>query len=468
MYLLISLVILFISYRLFRKASGTLDVRKINISSFVFFSLFIMTFIGSLQIQYGLIADGYVPENDSLRTYGWMIVMYALIAVPIGMLIACRLFKVNSMREFISQYNSSPLYFRDNSWESSFKHSQYLFSLLSIFTVIFIIYMHGERTPLFHLLLGSQDYMEMGMLRHESGFANIEYGEYMRIVIAPLAAFSSVFAYSAYCYVKSMKKKMDIIWLTFMVIFSLLINTYALVKNPIIYWLLGFIVVHILIEERVSFKFILMSALVFIGFIGLSTIFIQGAREDIDIVDLLSVVTVSAEVFANRITYGQLFGTYLSLDIFPDTLPHIFFSSTGNFIHQLLNLPFSPDYGRLIMSIWRPDWPTAGHCTTYFMGEAWANFGLIGILVAPFWVGFIIQAFHIGLLRLKKTPFNVALYGFSFTIIPIMTGFQGFYYPEGFIEYFIIVALIYASALIIKSIGSPQSISGVRNMRLSV
>jgi hypothetical protein len=452
MYLLISALVLFVSYRLFKKASGTLDVREINISSFVFYSLFIMTFIGSLQIQYNLIADGYVPEDDRLRTYGWMVVMYAMLVVPIGMLIACRLFKVDSMRTLVSQYNASPLSFQDNSWESGFKHSQYFFSLLSILAVLLIIYLHGERTPLFHLLLGSQDYMGMGMLRHDSGLVNIEYGEYMRVIISPLAAFSSVFAYSAYCYVKSKKQSIDIIWLVLMVLFSLLINTYALVKNPIIYWLVGFVVVHILITGKLRIKVLILIAGVFISLIGFSTIFIQGAREYIESVSLLSVLTISVKVFFNRITYGQLFGTYLCLDIFPETLPHIFFSSTGNFIHQLFNMPFSPDYGRLVMSIWRPDWPTAGHCTTYFMGEAWANFGLIGILLAPFWVGFFIQTFHIGLLRLRKTAFNVALYGFSFTIIPTMTGFQGFYYPEGFIEYFIIIIMMYATASIIKSL----------------
>jgi len=457
MYLLISVLILFISYYLFKKASGTLDIRQLNISSFVFYSLFLMTFIGSLQIQYDLlIPESYVPQDDNLRTHGWMVVMYAMIMVPIGMLIACWLFRVGSMRNLVHQYYVTPLDFKDIFWESCFKHSQYIFSLLSIIAVSFIIYMQIENIPLFHLLGGSQDYYGMGMLRHDSGLRNFEYGRLLNIVLSPIAAFSSVFAYSAYGYFKAKKRIIDLLWLVVMVFFSLLLNTYALVKSSIIYWAISLIVVHIIVVGKLSIKGLAGTVAVIICLIGLSTIFVQGSRAYIESVNLLSVVSISVDVFVSRITWGQLFGTYLCLDIFPGTLPHIFFSSTGNFIHQLFNMPFSPDYGMLVMSVWRPNWPPAGHCTTYFMGEAWANFGLIGIILAPLFVGFIIQTFHIGLLRLRKTAFNVAIYGFSFSVMPIMSGLKGFYYPEGFIEYFIVIVMIYAVAVIIH--GSVKSI----------
>jgi hypothetical protein len=448
MYLFISIIILFASYRLFKKASGTLDIRKLNISSFVFYSLFLMTFIGSLQIQYNLAKDTTLPNDEELHTFGWIVVMYAMVAVPIGMLTACKLFKIKSIGELISNYTAAPLHFEHDSSDIGMRRSQYIFSILSALAVIYTVGLQGENTPLIHLILGSDDYMQMGMLRHDSGF---QQDNFAKTIISPFGVFSTLFFYSAYSYYKTSKRKSDLIWLCTMMIFSLVITTYNLVKNPILYWLIGLYIVHALINKKVALATLTGLTIIVALLVGISTIFIQGARDDIGVVNILSILEVSLEVFTTRISYGQLLGTYHCLDIFPDKIPHILFSSTGNVIHQIFNAPYSPSYGILVMAVVRPDWATAGHYTTYFMGEAWANFGLIGIILAPLWVGFLIQSLHIAFLRLRKTPLNVAAYGLSFTMMPTMTDFQGFYYPVGFIVNLFIIIAVYKLGSLMQS-----------------
>ena len=49
-----------------------------------------------------------------------------------------------------------------------------------------------------------------------------------------------------------------------------------------------------------------------------------------------------------------------------------------------------------------------GHYTT-FLGEAWANFGIIGIIIAPFIVGINIQIIQISFLSFKNTIGDIYL-----------------------------------------------------------
>ena len=86
--------------------------------------------------------------------------------------------------------------------------------------------------------------------------------------------------------------------------------------------------------------------------------------------DLGFIANVVGPVYG-RIVFGQMIGTYLSLEMFPYAHDFIGFSSTGRIIHEWLGLPFSESYGLIMMGIYDPtavDKGYGGHLTTMFMG----------------------------------------------------------------------------------------------------
>ncbi|HIB83632.1 MAG TPA: hypothetical protein EYN27_07765 [Rhodospirillales bacterium] len=68
---------------------------------------------------------------------------------------------------------------------------------------------------------------------------------------------------------------------------------------------------------------------------------------------------------------------------------------------------------RLLKMHVHPETIAAGSGNLYsgfYMGEAWANYGYIGLVIAPLFVGFVIQTVHLFLLLNKKRPLILAFY----------------------------------------------------------
>ncbi len=93
----------------------------------------------------------------------------------------------------------------------------------------------------------------------------------------------------------------------------------------------------------------------------------------------------------------------------------------------------------------------AGVVNSLFIGEAWANFGIYGVLIAPLYVGFLIQSLYLFFLKSKKTPFLLALF-VSFSIKGAITGgFNDYFYNVNFIFLLFVFLSIYGVAFLIKT-----------------
>ena len=116
-------------------------------------------------------------------------------------------------------------------------------------------------------------------------------------------------------------------------------------------------------------------------------------------------------------------------------------------MHDLFNLESSVDYGHILMENFSPDGVEAGylgHFTSVFITEMWANFGWIGVICGPLWVGFVIYTVHCLFLRGHKVTIislafyaHVSVLGFGY-----VSDFMRFYYPVN-------VILIYMGPLLI-------------------
>ena len=83
----------------------------------------------------------------------------------------------------------------------------------------------------------------------------------------------------------------------------------------------------------------------------------------------------------------------------------------------------------------------AGVMNTIFIGEAYANFGMIGTIIAPIYVGIVCQLVFILFLKMKKTPINI---GFFVSIILTFgtmsqAGFTDFIYNSTVISVFLLL-----------------------------
>ena len=454
MYISISLLVLIISYCLFKKASGSLDIRRPNMASFVFYVLLATTFVGSIGVLYNIGPQDYVPEDASLRVWVWISAMYTMIMVPVGMLLACVILRVRRMKVLFSRYQSSPLQSQFTLSENTFKISLFFVSALSALAVGFIV-LSENPVPLFELLRGNNDYWYLAKLR-SSPNSSMGSNVFLRMCMFLLGGFSSVMAFTSYAYWKKDKKPKFLMWFICMALAAGFLATYNLEKGPIFFFLLGLYLTHVAISRKIKAKTLLVLIVALLLLFGLLSITVQGVLQGTGKqLDLLVTFATGVKAAWSRIVFGQLVGLYMCFDIFPNLHPHLWFSTTGRLIHEVFGLAYRPDYGIITMMFFRPELVekgVAGHQTTVFIGEAWANFGILGILFFPSWIGFFVQSFHILFLKLKKTPYNLALYVQLTLLLPITSGVKGFYYPVWVFQYFFLAFVVLFLALMLRSV----------------
>lgn len=449
MYLVISLIIFVVSYKLFKKAAGSLDPRKMNMISFCFYCLLTFTFFGSIMVMYELgTSEMGIPQSSEIRFYGWLGVMYTMLMVPLGMIIASFMLRINSKLAF---YKYLSVGVQSNHNAKSEKIALYFFSGLSILAIIYILNRVGGDIPLFLLFSGVDDYILLYQRRNTISFIIPDY-KLLGVYISLQASFVVCLSYAAYCYWRLNKKFRDLIWFLLMLSFSVLYLTYDMVKGRIIFYFVGLMMVEVIILGKLRIKKLALYCIGGYLLVDVVRIFFHGALKGSGrSFGLLSFLEVGLGGFSGRILLGQLANYYQCFNIFPNLHPFLWFSTTGQFIHETLGLTYLPDYGIIIMAfenLKAVAAGAAGHASTFFMGEAWANFGLFGFLIAPLWVGCFIQILHVFFLNRGKTIINISLYASVTLALPILTNLKGFYYPAGLMQIVVMTFLL----LLIKSI----------------
>ena len=134
--------------------------------------------------------------------------------------------------------------------------------------------------------------------------------------------------------------------------------------------------------------------------------------------------------------FGQVAGTFLSFSLFGHVLPFIGLHSLSHVLSHLFGTEYAPRAARQIMLVINPIGVAnvqAGVVNSLFIAEAWANFGLWGVLLAPLYVGFLLEVFFISLLRLPKTAVLVAIFAYYSVESGITGGFNNYLYNPQFV-----------------------------------
>lgn len=444
MVLVISILVLLLSSNLFLRAGGTLSFRELNMISYIFYLMLVWTFIGSIMVFYDFgVVETRMPFDNVYVIRGWASIMYSMIAIPLGMLVVNKYYQMPSPKQTLANFKLS-------SWKNEFigisflhwKSGLYLISLLSFFVNIFLISFSWDSIPLVNLLFKDTSYTDVYIMRNN--FRLIPFSNsFLNSIITTISSLTLISTYAFFIYFMIDKKKKDLIWFLSLLIISIAILTIDLNKGRSLFFLIGFLFLVSFFKGKIKWRTIIFSSAIGLLLVGFTYVFFMGAFSKT--FNPFSLISFAFQAIKGRVLVTQISGLYYCFDIFPEKLPFIGFSSTGRFIHEILGLHFSPDYGLLVryLTVKGAGISGSGQYTTMFLGEAWSNFGYIGLIISPIVVGLFIQSINIFFLKLPKSPLTVGIYTQLAINFPILSGFRSFYYPAWVLEYLIMFSLIY-------------------------
>ena len=290
--------------------------------------------------------------------------------------------------------------------------SEILILLLSIGILIFIDYLIRVRTiPLFEMIKYPGDYVKLSILREQAykllPVTVIERYLFLweRSIIFPIGIISSIFLYSVY------KKKN---YLYFFIIFStlgILFNSLTLEKSPTAAIFLALISFFYLRKKNINFKFIVISIFLVFVFPVIVMYFKYTGQQNMFRLVYLSLLDrifiVPAEVL------------YHYFDIFPDHHSYLLGRATHLFswLHDSGIFPIS----NYVAKVWWKNPFTTGLANTNYIGNFWADFGIAGVVLSTFLVGFTSHWFYWKIITVSQNKKSI-LYVIATTIsVPLFT-----------------------------------------------
>ncbi len=175
----------------------------------------------------------------------------------------------------------------------------------------------------------------------------------------------------------------------------------------------------------------------FMGLIGIWAIFVGNINPDY-------LFSIYSEGLIGRIIISEISALYPHLSIFGGSENHLGITSLSNMISSVFGETVSPRSGRLVLEIISPDWVAAGIGGVYntvFFGEAFANFGYVGLFLSPIWV-VSYYGILIWLSKFLSQPLKVAFLVHAALNASVMAGFNDFLWNPFLVVVFAILLIV--------------------------
>ena len=427
---LLAILVFVISSFLFKRAAGTLSVRKLNICSFIFYELIIFAFVGAFAVMMGF-RDHYLIQkinDEQVIIKTCIIIAYTMIALPAAILLFNRLFIGKSIRSKLDSF-----YEEKTNTQSNEQLAFLVASILALICLFSAVYVFAtiKVFPLWELLRGNSEtaFLRQQISRGFSGNAYIK--NLIFLLITPLVSY---FAYIYWRVGRCHKKRWFCLFL-FMLILSILAKTYDLEKAPVLLYLFYFFILEIVLGNRKTTK------LVFIGGIIAAVVIIAM---------YYLLFGYSGRLFTlssgpgGRIFVTQIATLFLHVKAFPAMKPYLGGASLPTVLTRLFGIDQSwVRSGRVVMELFNQQAVskgTAGVMNTLFVGEAYANWGLLGVLIAPLFVALPVSLTLALTLHLRKTPVSLTLY------VALFNTFSSALFG-GFVDYIYNIGLLFIALL---------------------
>jgi len=437
---IISIVILLASYYLFKKVSGSMALNRLNMISMAFyFYLVFMSYIGAVFIANGFGNNPVINQVTMERKYiGWLIISYVMIALPLGILIAKYLFRIRNVNALYDNYVYSNIVPMLSNKDSYIKLVLYALSILSLLSVFYMLLVVGTIPQLKLFSISSQS--DVLIVRTS---INREFDGIYAIKSILFEQLTPLLSYISYAYYRMTNSFRDRLWFYGMLSLAIFVVTFTLAKSLLVAYCIVFVMLKIYIDGYIKWKYLIV---IFVaGLLLIFSMFLLIIRDvNIDLVLLL---------LFNRIFFDQISGTFLMFQIFPDIFQHIGFLSLSRPLADIFIGTYSEPATRLAMEYAFPVATSKGEMnllSTLFIGEAWANFGWLGVIFSPIYIGIIIGSFYYFILKSKKTPILLGLLAFFSFGVNLSSQFNSYIYNSTVFALVIILAFGYLFALMLK------------------
>ena len=403
---------------------------SINFTTFWFLNFILFCFIGCIWVTSGLADDSYfvlpISSNSTVKLWGGYLSLWGGVAPFYIFIMFSNLF-----------FNSKKIAINRCSTILVEKSDIFAINTLMVVSVIlFIYYIYSTYPSPLGLALSGGDAVAIASRRIQvtkdlSQIANT-YLIYTGMLLVVLVSY----AYVAICYVNN--KYYLVKWVSiFIACVYLLLNGE---KAPLVYYIIGlFVASHFArgSEKKISLMFVLLSVLI------VFLIYYILVSQDVNKIVML---------ILDRVFIAQLIAVYLSLEHY-SPIGDIGFSSLSNILTKILSLDTAEPASAVLMSVYYPEMLELGgwNVNGIYIHEAWANFGLLGVILAPFVVGVQNGLFYGFVLSVKKRPFVVSIYSYATVKCTYyLTSFNAYFYHSDWVLFFIVISLYFMIKAIYK------------------
>ena len=435
-YLFIAILCSLLSGYLFKKASGTISLYSPNMMSVIFYLYFIVNNVIGAILIVNQVDDHYAINKLSdvqYRYYGFWTILYTIVLFPVGQLIANAVFRKRNINVLYDNYVNSSIIDESSSIRKHVRNTLLVLSFISVLSVVYTLVSIGG-SPIGRLFSGA-DVMDLAIMRSDAK-NNFGGNEYIRNIFG--LTLTPFLSFVAYGYSKCTHSKRDIWWFRVMFIASILIVTYDLEKAPILFYLLGFLFFRVYLGNKLTKKFLIIIASLIMVFIILMYVVLSSFEID--------ALFVFNRGILGRMTLSSNAGVFISYEIFPSRHNFLGFSSFSSVLSSFWGMPVSERSARYVMEYVNPGGVNVGIAGVYnslFVSEAWANWGIVGVILSPVYVGFIIQCLYLFLLCNRKTPFFMALFVIYTIRCSINGGVNDYIYNVSTVVMLLVYYLVY-------------------------
>ena len=441
--LMICLRIIFVIFALglitflFSKASGSLKFSKLNMISILYYYVLAFNLIGASLIYIGFRQHYLIKkvEAESTLYFTYYALVYAMIMFPTVLIIMKKLMSHLSSKVDTNNYIKAGVYYSTKMYLL-----QGFVLILVLICTLATIYVFSKLgyNPIVSMF--QQD--DINALR-QSGSRFFNGNQYVKnLLMLTLTPFVSYLTYIYYRLTKSIFWK---ILFFYMALLSVIALTYDFSKSPIITYLLGIYLIEVImgyIQNNETFHRLVTAGAIIILFFY---VVMMDAGNS-----LFSIYSGPL----GRIIFTQIATLYLHFEAFPSYHPFLHGASFNSWMSFIFPTAEGLRSGRVVMTIYNAEGiesNVAGVMNTVFIGEAYANFGIAGIIVVPIIFGIVIGLFAYFLPCLKKTPVTILFYvQMTLQFVSIVEG--------GFVDIFYSASTLFLLMLtfIISLVASPQ------------
>lgn len=405
------------------RASG-FNFFKVGIVQFVIV-LLLVKFIGVFPLYYKLdeyrVAFGVV--NKELILYMTLATSYSIMAFLAGAIILKMAYGYKRLK-----------FTRD---DHNIIIGKYEFSVASVgFIVVFFILLHYlSKVPAVALIVAIMGNVSEGAVARSMMGNDFEgsyhwYSLFMHDV-------SSMLCFGAFAAYLLSSRKTYFFLFVILFIYCAFTATMAIEKAPFVWLLVGLYIVYSLCRNKGEYSKKYLSIMIALIFLVIALFYIAFMGTE-------SIGEALLRVFS-RAFGGSMQPAYHYLEIFPGKIDFLHGRTFPNPGGLMPFLPFS--LSKEVMNIVNPsgiEGGVVGSMPTVFWGEAYANFGLLGILFVPFVMGMLVCTIDLFLTRFKNSPLKI---GFYVTLMLhysnlSSTGFAGYIIDISAVTLFCIATLL--------------------------